>query len=144
MTRFLLSMTMTVALTISLTGVGQSAQADVTAKDVKHDTAQAADSAATYAEQERDKYIRQAQKEVDELRVGIDRLGAKAQAARDDVKTALDADIKALDKKWETAESKLGDVKAANAKAWKRLKSGMDSAIEDLKQSLTQARKELD
>ena len=134
---------MTLALTISLAGVGQGAHAEVTAKDVKHDTAQAADSAATYAEQERDKYIRQAQKEVDELRAGIDRLGAKAQAARDDVKARLDADIEALDKKWDVTESKLGDVKAADARAWKRLKSGMDSAIENLKQSLARARKEL-
>lgn len=110
---------------------------------MKHDTAQAADSAATYAEQEREKYIRQAQKEVTELRAGIDRLGARAQAARDDVKARLDADIKALDKKWDATEAKLGDVKAANARAWKRLKSGMDSAIDDLKQSLSRARKEL-
>lgn len=141
MPRFLLPMT--VALTIPLAGFGQFAHAEVTAQDVKHDTAQAADSAATYAEQERDKYIRQAQKEVDELRAGIDRLGARAQAARDDVKARLDADIKALDKKWDATEAKLGDVKTANAKAWKRLKSGMDSAIEDLKQSLARARKEL-
>jgi len=141
MPRFLLPMTL--ALTISLAGFGQFAHAEVTAKDVKHDTAQAADSAATYAEQERDKYIRQAQKEVDELRVDIDRLEIKAQAARDDVKARLDADIKALDKKWDATEAKLGDVKSANAKAWKRLKSGMDSTIEDLKQSLARARKEL-
>lgn len=134
---------MTLVLTISLAGIGRSAHAEVTAKDVKHDTAQAADSAATYAEQERDKYIRQAQKEVTELRAGIDRLGARAQAARDDVKARLDADIKALDKKWDATEAKLGDVKAANARAWKRLKSGMDSAIDDLKQSLSRARKEL-
>ena len=141
MPRFLLPMTL--ALTISLAGFGQFAHAEVTAKDVKHDTAQAADSAATYAEQERDKYIRQAQKEVDELRVDIDRLEIKAQAARDDVKARLDADIKALDKKWDATEAKLGDVKSANAKAWKRLKFGMDSTIEDLKQSLARARKEL-
>ena len=141
MSRFLSSMTL--ALTISLAGFGQFTHADVTAKDVKHDTAQAGDSAAAYAEQERDKYIRQAQKEVNELRAGIDRLGAKAQAARDDVKARLDADIKVLDKKWDATEAKLGDVKAANARAWKRLKSGMDSAIEDLKQSLARARKEI-
>ncbi|MGE5242015.1 MAG: hypothetical protein ACM3NI_10245 [Bacteroidota bacterium] len=137
------SLPMTLALTMSLAGFSQFAHAEVTAKDVKHDTAQAADSAATYAEQERDKYIRQAQNEVNELRTGIDRLGAKAQAARDDVKARLDADIMALDKKWGVAEAKLGDVKAANAKVWKRLKSGMDSAIDDLKQSLARARKEV-
>jgi peptidoglycan hydrolase CwlO-like protein len=142
MARFLLSMTM--ALTISLAGLVPAARAEVTAKDVKHDTARAADSAATYAEQERDRYIRRAQKEVDELRLDIDRLGVKARAARDDVKARLDADIKALDKKWDATESKLDDVKAANARAWKKLKSGMDSAIEDLKQSLARARKEFD
>lgn len=133
---------MTVALTISLAGFGVGAYAEVTAKDVKHDAAQAADSAATYAEQERDEYIRQAQKEIDELRAGIDQLGVKARAARDDAKVRLEADIKTLDKKWDTTESKLGDVKAANARAWEKLKSGMDSAIKDLKQSLARAKKE--
>ena len=141
MSRFLSLMTL--ALTISLAGIGQSAQAEVTAKDVKHDTAQAADRAATYAEQERDKYIRQAQKEVDELRAEIDELGVKARAARNDVKARLDADIKVLDKKWDATESKLGQVKSASTQAWKQLKSGTDNAIEDLKQSLARARKEL-
>jgi len=134
---------MTLALTLSVAGVAQSAHAEVTAKDVKHDTAQAADSAATYAEQERDKYIRQAQKEVDELRAEIDELGVKARAARNDVKARLDADIKVLDKKWDTTESKLGQVKSTSTQAWKQLKSGTDNAIEDLKQSLARARKEL-
>lgn len=134
---------MTVALTISLAGIGQGAHAEVTAKDVKHDTARAVDSAATYAEQERDKYVRQAQKEIDELRAEIDELGVKARAARNDVKTRLDADIKVLDKKWDATESKLGQVKSASAQAWKKLKSGTDNAIEDLKQSLARARKEL-
>ena len=133
----------TLALAISLVGVGMSAHAEVTAKDVKHDAVQAADSTATYAEQERDKHIRQAHKEVDALRAGIDQLEVKARAARADVKARLDADIKALDKKWDAAESKLDDVKAANARAWEKLKAGMDSAIEDLKQSLARARKEL-
>ena len=140
MLRYILLVTLTVS--ISLAGFGKSAHAEVTAKDVKHDTAQAADSTATYAGQERDKYIHQAQKEIDELRVGIDRLGVKAREARDDAKARLDADIKALDKKWDATESKLGDVKAADARAWKKLKSGMDSAIEDLKQSFARAKKE--
>jgi len=141
MFRFLLLMTL--ALTISLAGIGQSARAEVTAKEVKHDTAQAADSAATYAEQERDKYIRQAQKEINELRADIDELGVKARAARNDVKARLDVDIKVLDRKWDATESKLGQVKSASARAWKQLKSGTDGAIADLKQSLAKARKDL-
>ncbi len=52
---------MTVVLTISLAGFARIAPAEVSARDVKHDSARAADSAATYAEQERDKYIRRAQ-----------------------------------------------------------------------------------
>jgi hypothetical protein len=140
MLRFLLLMT--VALTLSLAGFGISARAEITAKDVKNNTVQAADSAATYAEQERDMYIRQAQKEIDELHAGIDQLGVKARAARDDAKARLEAEIKTLNKKWDATESKLGDVKSVNARAWEKLKSGMDSAIEDLKQSLARAKKE--
>ena len=133
---------MTLMLMISLAGFGKNVHADVTAKDVTHDTARATHSAATYAEQERDKYVHEAQKEIDELTVGIDRLGVKAREARVDAKAKLDADIKALDKKWDATESKLGDVKAVNVQAWKKLKSGMDSAIEDLKHSFARARKE--
>ena len=131
-------------LAVSLGGYGISAHADVTAKEVGQNAAQTADSAATYAEQERDKYIRKAQSEIDELQTGIDGLGVKARTARDEVKAKLDKDIAALDRKRNAAETKLGDVKSADASAWKHLKAGMDSALEDLKQSFTKARKEFD
>ena len=129
-------------LALSFGGYGNSARADVTAKEVGRNVAQAADSTAAYAEQEKDKYVRKTRAEVDELGAEIDRLGVKARAARDDVKAKLDKDIAALDGKRDVAERKLDDLKSANAGAWKHLKAGMDNALADLKRSFEKARKE--
>ncbi len=142
MQRFLL-LTMA-ALAVSFGGYGNPAHAEVSAKQVGQNVAQAADSGATHAEQERDKYIRKAQREIGELRADIDRLGVRARTARDDVKAKLDRDIAALDRKRDVTERKLDDLKSANANAWKHLKAGMDSALEDLKQSFAKAGKEFD
>ena len=131
-------------LAVSVGGYDIPAHADVIPKQVQHKVAQAADSAATYAEQERDQYARKAQAEIDELRAEIDRLGVKARTARDDVKAKLDTDIAALDRKRNGAERKLTDLKSAGASAWKHLKAGMDSALEDLKQSFANAKKEFE
>jgi DNA repair exonuclease SbcCD ATPase subunit len=131
-------------LALSFGGYGNFARADVTAKEVGRNVAQAADSTAKYAEQEKDKYVRKTRAEVDELGTKIDRLGVKARAARDDVKAKLDEDIAALDGKRDEAERKLDDLKSANAGAWRHLKTGMDNALADLKRSFEKARKEFD
>ena len=131
-------------LTLSLGGYASSAGADVTAKEVGQNVARAADSTATYAEQERDKYARKVQAEIDELQAEIDRLGVQARAARDVAKAKLDKDIAALDRKRDVAERKLDDLESANSGAWKHLKTGVDNALADLKQSFEKARKEFD
>ncbi len=123
---------------------GGQAQADVSAKQVGRNVTQAADSTAAYAEQERDKYVRKSQAEIDDIRAGIDKLGLKARTARDELKTKLDKDMAALDRKRDAAERKLGELKSANASAWKHLKAGMDDALEDLKQSFARARKDFE
>lgn len=129
---------------LSLAGYAVHAQADVTSQEVKQNAAETADSTATYAEQERDKYIRQAHKEIDELRTDIDRLAAQARTARAEAKVKLDKDIKILNEKRDAAAKKLSELQSANAGAWQQLKSGMDRTIEDLKQSFAKARKEFE
>ena len=129
-------------LAVSFGGYEKSANADVTAKQVRQNLAQAADSTATYAEQEKDKYVRKTRAEIDELGARIDRLGIEARTARDELKAKLDKDIAALDRKRDTAERKLADLQSANASAWTHLKAGMDNALEDLKQSFAKARKD--
>jgi chromosome segregation ATPase len=135
---------MAAALSLPLAGYATHAQAEVTPKEVKQNAATAAGSAATYAEQERDRYIRQAQKEVADLSADIDGLAAKAQTARDEVKAKLDREIKLLGEKRASAEQKLGELQSANANAWQKLKSGMDDAIADLRNAFAKARKEFD
>jgi predicted nucleic acid-binding Zn-ribbon protein len=131
-------------LAASLGAYGNPARADVTAKEVGRQAAQTAESGATYAEQEKDKYVHKARAELDELRSDIDRLGVKARTARDEAKAKLDKDIAALNRKREAAERKLADLQSANAGAWKHLKAGMDNALDDLKRSFAKARKEFD
>ncbi|MHB8534176.1 MAG: sll1863 family stress response protein [Sulfuricaulis sp.] len=129
-------------LSLALGSYSGSARADVTAKEVGHDVGQAAKTTVTYAEQEQDKYASKAQSEIDKLRAEIDQLGDKARTARNDVKAKLDRDIAALDRKRDVAENKLSDLKSADASAWKHLQAGVDSALNDLKQSFARARKD--
>lgn len=134
---------MMVGLSLSIAGFARQARADVTSKEVKQNT-MAADSAATNSEQERNNYVRQVQKEVNELSIDIDRLATKARTTRDTAKAEFDKEIKVLGEKRVTAEQKLSELQAANAAAWTQLKSGMDSAIEDLKRAFVKAKKEFE
>lgn len=139
--RFLLIMM--VGLSLSLASFANRARADVTSKEVRQNT-MTADSAATDSEQERNSYIRKAQKEVNELSIDIDMLATKAQTARDRAKAKFDKEIKLLGEKRVTAEQKLSELQSANAGAWTQLKSGMDSATEDLKRAFVKAKKEFE
>jgi DNA anti-recombination protein RmuC len=88
---------------------------------------------------ERDEFVRQAQKEMDELLVKLAGLRKKAVATTGQAKAKLDQQILALEQKQKVAEEKLANMKAEFGEKWKELKSGVTEAIEQFKQSLKSA-----
>ena len=133
MFRYLLPMVM--GLSVLIAGCKKQEPPKVTAKEVGEKVAEATGVAADYAKQEKDEYVARAQKAVDEAKAEIDRLKAGAKKARAGAKTRLRRQIEAMEGRWKLAERKLSELKSATGEAWKDLESGVDKAVEDLKQS---------
>lgn len=105
----------------------------VTSEEVQRKVTDAMETAADYAKQEKDEYVAKVQKEMDETRRDIERLKSKGKTASAKTKAEIDRDIRAAEAKWNVAEEKLQQVKAASAESWKNLRSGMDKAVDDVK-----------
>lgn len=88
---------------------------------------------------EREEFIRQAQQEVDELRVKLSDIKARAIAATGQAKAKLDQQILALEQEQKNVEERLTNMKAEIGEKWKELKTGVTAAIEQFKQSLKNA-----
>lgn len=85
---------------------------------------------------EREEFIRQAQKEIDDLGVKLDEIRKKAVEATGAVKNKLDQKIVALEQEQKNVEEKLVNLKAEAGEKWKELKAGVTAAIEKLRQSV--------
>lgn len=133
MFRYLLPMVM--GLSALIVGCKKQEPPKVTAKEVEEKVAEATGAAADYAKQEKDEYVARAQRAVDEAKAEIDKLKAGATQARAGAKRKLQRQIEAMEGRWKLAERKLIELKSASGEAWKDLKSGVDRAVEDLKQS---------
>ncbi len=132
MLRYLLPMVM--GLSVVAAGCKKQEPQKVSVEDVKKKAAEATGTAVDYAKQEKDEYVAQAEKAVDQAKAETDKLKASAKKARAGAKRRLQRRIKTMEARWELAERKLSELKSASGEAWKDLKSGVDKAIEDLKQ----------
>jgi hypothetical protein len=94
-------------------------------------------SAADPAQQEKDGYAAAVQKELDEIKLGIEALKADAKAPGVEDKAKLDQQVDVLERKWQVAEKQFDELKSANAQAWRDLRAGMDAALADLRQAFS-------
>jgi hypothetical protein len=136
---------MLVGLSLSLSACEKrehKAESDkVSSREVQQKVTDAMQTAADYAKQEKDDYVASVQKEMDEARQDIERLKAKAKTASAKAKVEIERDIKTAETKWQAAEQKLQELKAASVESWKSLRAGMDKAVEDVKQFFAKSRK---
>lgn len=133
MLRYLMPTAMVLGVLIS--GCERQEPPKDTAGEVERKVAEAAGAAADYARQERDEYLARAQGAVDEGKAEIDQLKAEARKARAGARSKLERQIRAMEARWRVAERKLHDLKSASGEAWKDLRSGVDKAVDDLKQA---------
>lgn len=91
------------------------------------------------AAMEREEFIRQAQQEVDALRVKLSDIKARAIAAKGQAKEKLEQQVLALEQEQKVVEEKLANMKTEIGEKWKELKTGVSAAIEQFKQSLKNA-----
>lgn len=88
---------------------------------------------------EREEFIRQAQKEIDDLSVKLEDLRKKALDATGNARKKLDQQVVALEQEQKNVQGKLANLKAEIGEKWKDLKAGVTTAIEKLRQSVQEA-----
>ena len=91
----------------------------------------------------REEYIDKLAAQLKEWSVKIDELESKARAAKADVKTGYDSQIRQLKDKRDAAMQKLQELKGASADAWDTLKAGAETAWADFKNAVTAAKEKL-
>ena len=88
----------------------------------------------------REEYIDELAAQLKEWSAKIDELESKASAAKADVKTGYENQIKLLKDKQDAATQRLQELKDASADAWDTLKAGAESAWADFNKSITAAK----
>ena len=91
----------------------------------------------------REEHIDKLAAQLKEWSVKIDELESKARAAKADVKTGYDSQIRQLKDKRDAAMQKLQELKGASADAWDTLKAGAETAWADFKNAVTAAKEKL-
>jgi hypothetical protein len=97
-------------------------------------------SAADPAQQEKEGYTTAVQKELDEIKLGIEALKADAKTAGAESKAKLNEQVAMLDQKWQAAEKQFQELKTASGEAWRDMRAGMDSALSELRQTFSNAK----
>lgn len=136
-------LTIAILLGTSLAAFGcskeeQANSSRVSAEDVRKDTRQAVDTTAQFIEQEKDEFVRAAQRELEQLRDRLAMLKSQAQSATGEARDKLDAQAAQLEQQWQAAEAKLAELKAASAEEWRETKEVLAQQIDRLKQSFDQ------
>ena len=88
----------------------------------------------------REEHIDKLAAQLKEWSANIDELESKASAAKADVKTGYENQIRQLKDKRDAAMQKLQELKGASTDAWDTLKAGAETAWADLKNAVTAAK----
>ncbi|WP_347275718.1 hypothetical protein [Candidatus Kuenenia sp.] len=112
----------------------------VSSEDVKRETGKALETTKTYFRQEKERYQKEVEATLNELGDRIK--GHESMAAGkagEETRAEYNEIIEELRKKQEEAQRKLNDIKSKSVDEWKDYKSGMDAALENLKNSYNDA-----
>jgi hypothetical protein len=91
-------------------------------------------------EESRSQYLDRIEKEIHELGKKIQELGKSAEAAGGKARIEAKKAVKELEVKKRKLEAEARDLKRSGEKAWRKLRSGVDSALEELKRSVDKVR----
>jgi len=88
----------------------------------------------------KEEYIDKLAAQLKEWSAKVDELESKALAARADMKTEYEKQIKQVKDKRDTAMQKLQELRGASTEAWDTLKAGSEAAWADLKNAVAAAK----
>jgi exonuclease VII large subunit len=115
----------------------------VSSQDVKQDAQRTADTAATFAQQEKEDFINASRQQLDEVKQDLTGLKRQAKEAKGDTKAKVNDQVDALERKWKLAELRMEELQQAGGDSWKDLKQGMSDALAELRESYEQAKQDL-
>ncbi len=124
----------------------QDAASGTSAKEVKHELVDAADSIKNYGADKRDEAVRKAKAALDALDARIDALDARIQANWDKMDAAAreraSASLKALHKQRLAAAEWYGSLRTSSAAAWEEMKKGFSAAYQSTRTAWQKAEHE--
>lgn len=109
------------------------------AEDVLRETKEAVETTKQYTVQQKEAFSKKVQHELKEMQGKISELRRKAENASAEAKVEFERAIKDLEKKKDEARKKLDEVNETTNSAFVKLRDGMVAAIEELKNSYTDA-----
>jgi len=90
----------------------------------------------------RDEYVAKLKKQLDAWNADVERLGARAKAAKAEVKAQYEQRVADLREKRQDVERRLRDAREAGEGAWEALHQGLEDAGNALKSAIEKARSE--
>ena len=112
---------------------------DVTTEEVKKEAGEALEATEAYLDQKKIEYIKQVEIKVEEVEGKIIALENQLKKETAETKEELNKEIQRLKKKQEELQKKIDELKSSSAKAWEELKTGIDTALDDLEKSYDKA-----
>lgn len=94
------------------------------------------------ADTERQTFVRSAEREMEDLRVAIADLKAKAASASQDAKVRLHSKVEDLEVEWRATKDRLNALQAATAESWKQLNEAFVNSQRHLKDAIENVRKD--
>jgi cell division septum initiation protein DivIVA len=110
----------------------QSKSATVSKEDVKQKTRQAYSAAKGYTQEQVQAFREQTENKLTEYKKKIDQLQAKAEELGGDAKAKAEQQLAVVRQKRDNVSEKLKDLSSSGGNAWEQIKSGVDTAMDDL------------
>jgi cytochrome c556 len=144
----LIAIIMIIALAV-LTACGNQeetakSKSEVTAQDVKKQTAAAMETAEKYTQEQKDAYMQKMDARLKKLDRDIAALGNKIQAGSDkmtaEARAKLEASLQTLKAQKKGVIKQYEKLKASGGQSWDELKVGMDEAMKKLEEAFNKAK----
>ena len=114
----------------------------VTTEDVRRDADKAVQTAEEYSQQAKEEFQKKLEAQLNELDAKIAKLREKGGDLKDEAKVKWDRRMAELETKREAARAKLAEGGSSSAEAWKDVRTGAQSAWEDLDKAFRDASRE--
>ncbi|TKS60368.1 MAG: hypothetical protein EWM72_01406 [Nitrospira sp.] len=118
---------------------GMAAESPVDTEKIAKEARETIEATKQYTAQQKELFQRKVHEELVAIQKQIIALRGKASEASATAKTELQKSVDELEKKKDSAKNKLEELRAATDAKWNDVKAGMNSALDELKNSYQKA-----